>query len=270
MSVSSSVSGDQPEHFEFTPEHAVRASAVIARYPEGRQASAVLPLLDMAQRQSGGWLPRAAMDYVASILGMAPVRVYEVASFYTMFHLRPVGRYLVQVCGTTPCWLRGADKLMQHCQKTLDIQPDGRSPDGRFSLIEVECLGACANAPMVQINDDYYEDLDVPALEALLESLRGDEKAGWVPPKPGSCLTKRASESPLVPVEERERWLAVAEASFAGVEIPSVAKKGSVAKTASTKKAPAIKAVAKEATTKTASTKATATKTVRKKKEGDA
>lgn len=168
----------QPESFAFTPEIRGRADRIIARYPAGRQASAVLALLDLAQRQNEGWLSRAAMDHVAEVLGMAPIRVYEVATFYTMFNLKPVGRHHIQVCRTTPCWLRGADELTETCKRKLGIGLKERTADGQFSLIEVECLGACVNAPMVQINDDFYEDLDPARLEALLDALaRGETPA---------------------------------------------------------------------------------------------
>jgi NADH-quinone oxidoreductase E subunit len=176
------------ETFAFTPENKALAQRIIARYPEGRQASAVLPLLDLAQRQVGGWLPRAAMDYVAATLDMAPIRVYEVASFYTMFNLKPVGRHLVQICRTTPCWLRGADKLSEACRRKLGIGLKETTADGKFTLVEVECLGACANAPVVQINDDFYEDLDAPKLEKLLSALGRGEK-----PKPGSQIGRQGS-----------------------------------------------------------------------------
>jgi NADH-quinone oxidoreductase E subunit len=178
----------QPEHFEFTPENLALAHAHVAKYPAGRQASAVLPLLDLAQRQSGGWLPRAAMDYVANLLGMARIRVYEVATFYTMFNLRPVGRWLLQVCTTTPCWLRGSDEVVAACERKLGIAVDGTSADGLFTLVEVECLGGCVNAPILQVNDDFYEDLDGPAVEKLIDALR----AG-APPPPGSVIGRRGS-----------------------------------------------------------------------------
>jgi NADH-quinone oxidoreductase subunit E len=181
---------EQPESFDFTPENMRVAEAHIAKYPPGRQASAVLPLLDLAQRQCGGWLPRAAMDQVAQILAMAPIRVYEVASFYTMFNLRPVGRYLLQVCTTTPCWLRGSDNVVAACERKLGIAIGGSStPDGLFTLVEVECLGACVNAPILQVNDDFYEDLDGPATEALLDALRNG-----APPPPGSVIGRHGSE----------------------------------------------------------------------------
>jgi len=180
---------EQPESFEFTPVNLERAKAHIAKYPPRRQASAVLPLLWIAQEQSGGWLPRAAMDHVAQLLAMPPIRVYEVATFYTMFNLRPVGRYLLQVCTTTPCWLRGSDAVVEACARKVGIGIGGTTPDGLFTLVEVECLGACVNAPILQVNDDFYEDMDGPTTEVLLESLR-DGKA----PQPGSVIGRRGSE----------------------------------------------------------------------------
>jgi len=180
---------EQPASFDFTPENLERAREHIAKYPSGRQASAVLPLLDLAQRQHGGWLPRAAMDRVAEMLEMAPIRVYEVATFYTMFNLRPVGRYLLQVCTTTPCWLRGSDEVVRACRNKLHIGVGGTTPDGLFSLVEVECLGACVNAPILQVNDDFYEDLDGPATEVLLDALREGN-----PPLHGSVTGRRGSE----------------------------------------------------------------------------
>jgi NADH-quinone oxidoreductase subunit E len=180
---------EQPASFDFTEENLERAKAHIAKYPAGRQASAVLPLLDLAQRQHSGWLPRAAMDRVAELLEMAPIRVYEVATFYTMFNLRPVGRYLLQACTTTPCWLRGSEQVVSTCETKLGISVGGTTPDGLFTLVEVECLGACVNAPVLQVNDDFYEDLDGPATEVLLDALR----AGNIPP-PGSAIGRYGSE----------------------------------------------------------------------------
>jgi NADH-quinone oxidoreductase E subunit len=180
---------DQPDSFEFTAENQERAKAHIAKYPPGRQASAVLPLLWIAQYQNDGWLPRAAMDYVAKILGMAPIRVYEVATFYTMFNLRPVGRYLLQACTTTPCWLRGSDAVVEACERKLGIGIGGTTPDRLFTLVEVECLGACVNAPILQVNDDFYEDLDGLATEALLDALRDGK-----PPPSGSIIGRQGSE----------------------------------------------------------------------------
>jgi NADH-quinone oxidoreductase E subunit len=168
----------QPASFAFTPENQAKAERLMAQYPAGRQASAVLPLLDLAQRQHDGWLPRAAMDTVASMLHMPPIRVYEVATFYTMFNLSPIGKYHVQVCTTTPCWLRGSDAVMSACKTHLQIDLKQTTPDGLFTLSEVECLGACINAPMVQINDDYYEDLSPDSMTTLLKDLatRAKEK----------------------------------------------------------------------------------------------
>jgi NADH dehydrogenase (ubiquinone) flavoprotein 2 len=178
----------QPAAFAFTPENRAAADQIIAKYPAGRQASAVLPLLDLAQRQAGGWLPRAAMDHVAHVLAMAPIRVYEVATFYTMFNLKPVGRYHVQVCTTTPCWLRNSDAVVDACRKKLGIELGETTADQLFTLGEVECLGACVNAPMMQINDDFYEDLDARSTEAILDALARGEK-----PKPGSQIGRLTS-----------------------------------------------------------------------------
>lgn len=172
----------QPDSFEFTPEYMARAKTHIAKYPEGRQASAVIPLLDLAQRQFGGWLPKAAMDYIAVLLDMPAIRVYEVASFYTMFNLKPVGRHFVQVCTTTPCWLRGSDDILSACKKTLGIDVGETTPDGEFTLVEVECLGACVNAPMIQVTAPYtgreeafYEDLTAESTVQILEALKRGE-----------------------------------------------------------------------------------------------
>ena len=192
MSIRNGGAGEaaQPAQFEFTPETRTAADKIIAKYPSGRQASAVIPLLDLAQRQHGGWLPRAAMDHVAKVLGMAPIRVYEVATFYTMFNLQPVGHHHVQVCTTTPCWLRNSDAVLDACRKKLGIDVGGTTADGLFTLSEVECLGACVNAPMMQINDEYYEDLDARSTEAILDALKRGEK-----PKPGP-QTGRITSAP--------------------------------------------------------------------------
>ena len=164
---SEGASGD----FAFTPENQARAETFIARYPEGRQASAVIALLDLAQRQNGGWLSKETIEYVANVLEMAPIRVYEVASFYTMFNLKPVGKYLIQVCRTTPCWLCGSDDLTKACLDKLGVGLRQNTDDGLFTVVEVECLGACANAPMVQINDDYYEDLTPERMAEIIDAL---------------------------------------------------------------------------------------------------
>jgi len=161
----------QPDSFAFTPENMDWAATQIAKYPEGRQASAVLPLLWQAQKQGGGWLSEPAIRCVADMLEMPYMRALEVATFYSMFNLSPVGKYFVQLCGTTPCWLRGADDLKAVCRRQIG-EPGDISEDGKLSWIEVECLGACVNAPMVQINDDFYEDLTADTFERLLEDLR--------------------------------------------------------------------------------------------------
>ena len=161
----------QPDSFAFTPENMDWSAIQIAKYPAGRQASAVLPLLWQAQRQGGGWLSEPAIRFVADMLDMPYMRALEVATFYSMFNLSPVGKYFVQLCGTTPCWLRGADDLKAVCRRQIG-KPGDISEDGKLSWIEVECLGACVNAPMVQINDDFYEDLTADTFERLLEDLR--------------------------------------------------------------------------------------------------
>lgn len=157
--------------FTFTTENQKKADAYIKRYPRGRQASAVLPLLDLAQRQSGGWLPQPALESVAAMLEMPFIKVLEVASFYTMFNLKPVGTYHIQVCGTTPCWLKGAEDLKKACEQHLKIKTGETTKDQKFTLHEVECLGACINAPAVQINDDYYENLSPTSIVELLKNL---------------------------------------------------------------------------------------------------
>jgi NADH-quinone oxidoreductase subunit E len=165
----------QPASFEFSGENLERAKVFIARYPEGRQASAVMPLLDLAQRQHDGWLPTAAIRAIADMLGMPEIRVFEVATFYSMYNLAPVGRHLVQLCRTTPCWLRGSDDVRAACERHLGIGLGETTDDGEFTLVEMECLGACVNAPMAQINDDFYEDLDAERVIAVLDALKRGE-----------------------------------------------------------------------------------------------
>jgi NADH-quinone oxidoreductase subunit E len=195
---------DQPANFAFTPENLEKAKAHIAKYPPGREASAVLPLLDLAQRQHDNWLPRAAMDHVAELLEMAPIRVYEVATFYTMFNLRPVGRHFFQICTTTPCWLRGSDEVVAACKKKLGIDIGEMTADGLFSLREVECLGACVNAPVIQINDDFYEDLDGPATEKLIDAFRRGEASpmGSVKGRQGSMAEGGATTLTDLPFKD--------------------------------------------------------------------
>jgi NADH-quinone oxidoreductase subunit E len=169
----------QPKEFSFSKENLAWAQKEITKYPKGRQASAVIPLLWRAQEQAGGWLPQKAIEHVAQVLGMANIRVLEVATFYTMFNLAPVGKFHVQMCGTTPCRLRGADALLDICNRRIGHQYEVTA-DGKFSWVEVECLGACVNAPMAQINVDYYEDLTPETFEKIL-----DEMAAGRTPKPG-------------------------------------------------------------------------------------
>ena len=151
------------------------AEEILGRYPPAHRQSAVLPLLDLAQRRNGGWLPPAVVDAVGDYLDMPAMRVRELVTFYSMFHDRPVGRYLVQVCRTTPCWLRGSDEVLAGAREELGIAPGETTPDGRFTLIEVECLGACADAPVVQVNDDYHERLDGEQMRAWLRDRRRPE-----------------------------------------------------------------------------------------------
>lgn len=161
--------------FAWTEENATKAEGHVAKYPEGKQQSAVMPLLDIAQRQNGGHLTSDVIEFVADYLSMPAVRVLEVATFYTMYNHKPVGKYHLQVCGTTPCWLRGAGELMDACKDHLGVKNGGSTEDGLFTLTEVECLGACVNAPILQVNDDYYEDVSPERAVEILEALkRGD------------------------------------------------------------------------------------------------
>ena len=178
----------QPKEFSFNKDNLEWAKKQIAKYPEGRQRSAIIPLLWRAQEQVGGWLPEVAIRYVADFLGMAHIRALEVATFYTMFNLTPVGKVHVQLCGTTPCRLRGADDLEKVCRKRMGEQMEVTG-DGKFSWVEVECLGACCNAPMVQIGSDYYEDLTVESFEKILDAF-----AAGKTPKPGPQIDRQLSE----------------------------------------------------------------------------
>ena len=177
----------QPKEFSFSKANLDWAKQQVAKFPAGRQASAIIPLLWRAQEQAAGWLPEAAIRYVADFLGMAPIRALEVATFYTMFNLEPVGEFHVQLCGTTPCRLRGADDLEKVCRRKIG-EPGHVSEDGKFSWVEVECLGACVNAPMVQINADYYEDLSKDSLNQIIDQLAAGKK-----PKPGPQVKRQLS-----------------------------------------------------------------------------
>lgn len=187
---------EEPASFAFDAESEAKIATIIKRYPEGKQASAVIPLLYVVQKQMGrltgsAWVPRVAMDVVAERLGMPPIRVYEVATFYFMFNTRPIGKYHLQVCGTTPCWLRGSDEVLRACKDAGGLKGYGdTSADGNFTLTEMECMGACVNAPMIAVDDDYYEDLDYESTVKLIEALKRGER-----PAPGSVIGRRSSEA---------------------------------------------------------------------------
>ena len=183
------ISKNQPDTFEFNKQNIELANKMISNYPEGKQQSAVMSLLYIAQRQNNNWIPLASMKYIAKFLSMPYIKVYEVATFYSMYNLSPVGEFFYQVCTTTPCMLRGAYKLVDVCKKKISEDENEVSKDGKVSWMEVECLGACINAPMIQINDDYYEDLDESKLEKIIDqTIRGDI------PKPGSYRGRINSE----------------------------------------------------------------------------
>ena len=190
MSIQSIIAHEQPDSFAFTAENEEKILTILAKYPEGRQASAVMPMLDLAQRQHQNWIPMKAIEHIAKRLDMAEIRVLEVASFYTMYNLKPVGKWFLQACTTTPCMLRGSDEMMRCIKDKLDISSGQTSECGRFTMLEVECLGACVNAPILQVNDDFYEDLDYQSTAALIEALAVD-----TPPPVGSVIGRQGSES---------------------------------------------------------------------------
>ena len=179
---------NQPTTFAFTPENEAWAQKQIAKYPAGKQASAVVPLLWRAQEQNGGHVTEPMMRVIGDKLGMSPIRVLEIATFYTMFNLKPVGQHLLQVCTTTPCWLRGSDDVVAACKKHIHPHAETVSADGKLSWMEVECLGACVNAPVVQVGDDFYEDLDGGRTEGLINDLRNGR-----PTRPGSQIGRQTS-----------------------------------------------------------------------------
>jgi NADH-quinone oxidoreductase subunit E len=185
---------EQPASFALDAESEAEIAKIVARYPAGRQASAVIPALYVVQRQmkrqtGSAWVPVKAMDAVGHRLAMAPIRVYEVATFYFMFNMKPIGTYHLQVCTTTPCWLRGSDEVNEACRKETGIQGWGEtSADGVFTMTEVECLGACVNAPILQVDDDFYEDMDAQKVADLLAALRRGER-----PRPGSMAGRQTS-----------------------------------------------------------------------------
>jgi len=183
--------GLENRSFEFSEENSAKTKEILQRYPEERQASAILPLFDLAQRQCGGWLPGSAIEKITEMLGLPLIRGYEIATFYTMFNLNPVGRYHIQICGTTPCMLRGSEDLKKVCKQQLGIEFGETTKDGLFTVNETECIGACVNAPAVQINDDYYEDLTEETFLKILEDL-----AEGLEVKSGSAIGRQGS-SPL-------------------------------------------------------------------------
>ena len=183
------ISKEQPESFEFDNKNIEAANKIISNYPDGKQQSAVMALLYLAQRQNDNWIPLVAMKYIAKFLDMPYIKVYEVATFYTMYNLTPVGKYFFQVCTTTPCMISGAYKLVDVCKKKLSEKENQISENGKSSWIEVECLGACVNAPMIQINDSYFEDLDPEKLEKIIDQISKNES-----PKPGSYKGRLNSE----------------------------------------------------------------------------
>ena len=180
---------DQPENFEFNSSSLEEANKIISKYPKGKQQSAVMALLYIAQKQNNNWIPLVAMKYIAKLLDMPYIKVYEVATFYSMFNLSPVGKYFIQVCTTTPCMIRGAGKLVEACKEKISENESELLPGKNCSWMEVECLGACVTAPMMQINDDYYEDLNNEKTEKIINQIQNGEK-----PKPGSYRGRKNSE----------------------------------------------------------------------------
>tara|TARA_Y100001970_G_scaffold6300_1_gene7170 strand:- start:1189 stop:1797 length:609 start_codon:yes stop_codon:yes gene_type:complete len=183
------ISKEQPSIFEFNKKNLDEANKLLKKYPEGKQQSAVMPLLYLAQKQNDNWIPLVAMKYIAKLLKMPYIKVYEVATFYTMYNLSPVGKYFFQVCTTTPCMIRGAYDIVNICKKKISDKENQLSKDKICSWMEVECLGACINAPMMQINDDYYEDLNKEKAEKIIKQIQNGEK-----PLPGSYRGRKNSE----------------------------------------------------------------------------
>ena len=180
---------NQPKEFKFSDENLKKVEEILKRYPKKNSKSAVMPLLYLAQRQNDNWIPLSAMKYIAKMLEMPYIKVYEVATFYTMYNLAPVGDYFFQVCTTTPCMIRGAYKLVDVCKKKISEKESEITENGKASWMEVECLGACVNAPMIQINDDYFEDLNEEKLEKIIDQINKNQK-----PKPGSYRGRLSSE----------------------------------------------------------------------------
>ena len=183
------ISKDQPENFEFNQENLDQAQRILSKYPKNKKQSAVMSLLYLAQKQNSNWIPLSAMKYIGKFLDMPYIKVYEVATFYTMYNLTPVGKNFVQVCTTTPCMIRGASKIVEACKEKISKNENELSKDNICSWVEVECLGACVNAPMIQINDDYYEDLDKSKSQKIIDEILNKKE-----PKPGSYRGRKNSE----------------------------------------------------------------------------
>jgi NADH-quinone oxidoreductase E subunit len=194
------VHDNQPKEFKFSDENLKKVNQILNRYPKKNKKSAVMPLLYLAQRQNDNWIPLAAMKYIAKYLTMPYISVYEVATFYTMYNLSPVGKHFIQVCTTTPCLLRGADKIVKLCKENISPNENEISKKGNCSWMEVECLGACVSAPMLQINDDYYEDLDEKSTKEILISLINDK-----PLKPGSYRGRKNTSSEKISISNGEK-----------------------------------------------------------------
>jgi len=216
---------EQPASFAFNADMMALAKKIIAKYPVGRQASAVIPLLDLAQRQEG-WVTRPAIEEIAKILDMAPMRVLEVATFYTMFNLAPVGKTHVQVCTSLSCWLRGSNDVVKACKEKLGIGMGETTPDGKFSLAELECSGACVNAPVIQIGDDYIEDVDYASTGKILDALKRGEavKAGSVTGRDGSAPAGEAITLSEKPTPPQKQDFAAAKAAFEKAKAEAAAK----------------------------------------------
>ena len=191
---------NQPKEFKFSDENLKKIDQILKRYPEKNKKSAVMPLLYLAQRQNDNWIPLTAMKYIAKYLAMPYISVYEVATFYTMYNLTPVGKHFIQVCTTSPCLLRGADKIVKLCRENISPNENEISKKGNCSWVEVECLGACVSAPMVQINDDYYEDLDEKSTKEILISLINDK-----PLKPGSYRGRKNTSPEKISISNGEK-----------------------------------------------------------------
>jgi NADH-quinone oxidoreductase E subunit len=194
------VHDQQPKEFKFSEENLKKVKQIFNRYPEKNRKSAVMPLLYLAQKQNDNWIPLSAMKYIANLLAMPYIAVYEVATFYTMYNLAPVGKYFIQVCTTTPCLLRGADKIVKLCKENISLNENELSKKGNCSWMEVECLGACVSAPMIQINDDYYEDLDENNTKEILISLINDK-----PLKPGSYRGRNNTSPEKISMNSEEK-----------------------------------------------------------------